>query len=227
LDKISIRAAGVKDAPAIAALKGQVWPDEESDAVQVARALSHPAHHASVALAGEEVIGFVDGFTTLSGEGVLRWEVDLLGVHPSMRCFGVGEKLARENLAHGRGQRAAHARALIHVENQASCRVFHRCGFEPIGGVDVLLISRNPPSGEMKGKPGAHFVPVVTFNYSGAWLEPPFDEGVFLHARSVQHSAGWKIMGAVIPNEDLCLVNAAAAAGYIHAGRYRWWGLEL
>ena len=78
---------------------------------------------------------------------------------------------------------------------------------------------------EERGKPNKkpHLVTVNTFNYSGVWLEPPFIEDDFIHARSVQHLAGWDIVGAVISNDEKQMVQAAADSGFEFIGSYQWW----
>ena len=87
------------------------------------------------------LIGFVDAFSTVSARGMLRWEVDLLGVHPDHRGKGIAQSLVREVLQQGKDAGINEARALVHIDNRASTNTFLRCGFELDDAIQQLYVS--------------------------------------------------------------------------------------
>lgn len=115
--------------------------------------------------AGGIVVGFVIAFAT-SGAGALRWEIDLLAVHPDWRGRGLGGRLIETALAGGSalaagagssppkadrrpvptvGQQGAPslgARAVVADDNPASIRAFVRSGFRLDPQTCELLIYR-------------------------------------------------------------------------------------
>src|SRR5687768_8493449 len=94
---VTIRPATPDDAPTIARLKQEVWPDDTADPVEIASAIQHPDHASHIAFIEKEPAGFIDGFTTTAANGVLRWEVDMLAVIPACRGQGIGTQLINAN----------------------------------------------------------------------------------------------------------------------------------
>src|SRR5258706_8083208 len=122
---IAFRRATEIDAPAIASLKQIVWPQEDPvDLVHPVNALRASDHATYVAVDNDVIIGFASGFPTRSGTGNLRWEVDLLAVHPHYRGQQIGVKLVQLSTQVGadRGwtaQGAVLARGLVASDNIA------------------------------------------------------------------------------------------------------------
>jgi len=244
---VTVRHAGSGDASGIARVKAAAWPEESlPDADYIACVMDGQEHVSQVAIdADGQVIGFVDGFVTLSQAGVSRWEVDLLAVHPDCRGRGIGRALVEANTAAGQAMGAAFARALIRVDNIGSQRVFARCGYRVDEAVCALYTSTQPsaishqqenqipplcaeeePQGGLYrpgGEDSLHLVPVTTFAYRGLWLEGSLGPDSFRAAQTICDHNGWDVAGAVIPAGQPETVRAAEAAGYAPVGLYQWW----
>lgn len=212
----------------IAAVKSAAWPDETADVAYIARAIEQPERCTVIALDTQgDVVGFTDGFMTLSPAGVYRWEVDLVAVHPSARGAGIARQMIAESTAFGREMGASLTRALIHVENVASQRSFAQCGFAFDPTLCSLLVSsvggvrrdRIPPS-------GTHIIPVSTLGYRGIWLEGQLTTGSFIAAQNIRKYYGWDVAGAVLPSASQA-VYAAESVGYTRVGEYQWWTKAL
>src|SRR4051812_13229825 len=120
---IAFRRATEIDAPALASLKQTVWPQEGAvDLVHPVNALRAPAHATYVAVDNDMIIGFASGFPTRSSTGNLRWEVELLAVHPDYRGQQIGVKLVQLSTKAGHAQGAVLARGLVASDNIASQR---------------------------------------------------------------------------------------------------------
>jgi ribosomal protein S18 acetylase RimI-like enzyme len=102
--------------------------------------LSTGPQQAWLAIAGDKVVGFVIAFPTHGLSGV-RWEIDVLAVHPDCSGRGLGTRLIRMAAAHGVGV-AHRARAVVATDNPASARAFTRAGFRKSRGAYNLLIYR-------------------------------------------------------------------------------------
>jgi|GEM_PF-4663375 len=76
---IGFRLAQVEDAQDIGTLIEQCFQDSSSANIRQIQESLAPAEGRAVSLAvnDAETVGFVAGFTTLSPEGVQRWEIDL------------------------------------------------------------------------------------------------------------------------------------------------------
>ncbi len=169
------------------------------------------------------LIGFVDGFSTASSEGVCRWEVDLLGVHPDHRGRGVAQRLIRASVAAGRELGAATARALVKLDNAASRAAFLRCGFAPDETVCDLYVSDQAAAGRVSAPEDAYLIPVSTLTYGGVWVEGVQSAEALRAAQRARTRYGWDFAGAVIPVRTL----AMAETGYALVGEYRWLRLGL
>jgi ribosomal protein S18 acetylase RimI-like enzyme len=102
---------------------------------------SDPGQYAWVAEEDGQVVGFVSAFATHS-LATGRWEVDELAVHPKAQGRGIGTALVICAVESGSRQAGlSQARALVAVDNDASARVFHKCGFAPVATVHLLLYS--------------------------------------------------------------------------------------
>ena len=84
------------EAPALAQLIRATGLDHNPDPERIARVSLESNHVTLIETASDEsLIGFVDAFSTISQEGILRWEVDLLGVHPDYRGKKIAQGLIR------------------------------------------------------------------------------------------------------------------------------------
>jgi GNAT superfamily N-acetyltransferase len=221
---IEIRRATPSDVPGIVQVKKQVWPDESTHAAQIGWVITEPTHATFVAASAGAIVGFVDGFSTLSGQGLSRWEVDLLAVHPGYQGQKLGARLVRACTHAGRQRGAALARGLVHVANVASQRTFARCAYQLDPTTCNLYVL---PFGE-KGVPlfqDVHWVPVNTFNYRGFWLE--MDASAFSATPTRPVSADWDLVGAVIPTDQVKNNRTVQAASFTNIGEYQWWFLDL
>ena len=224
---MNIRHATPADAVALQAIKRAVWPEEDADLAAIAVALNQPDHQTQVAVAADgTVIGFADGFLTLAADESRRWEVDLLAVHPTHQRQGTGQALVAAVTAAGRDFGAVTARALIQVENRGSQKTFAYTGYSLKPTVCHLLINTDGPDDQAPVPPGAHLVPVITFNYRGLWIEGQRAQA-FGAGRAIRARHGWDVAGAVIPETAPAELRAAEAAGYANVGAYQWWVTQL
>lgn len=222
---VKIQTALPADAPAIAAVHAQVWPAQTADPAQIGRALADSDHAAFVALAGPTVIGFVDGFLTRSGEGRLRWEVDLLAVRPDFQGRGIAARLVTACTEAGRQRGVSLARALIRVDNIPSRRTFARCGYAAEDSLCCLRVCAQGTESPVTPPAGLSLLPVNTFGYRGLWLEGRLTEAGFLAARAALTDGPGDIAGAVIPAARMAADQWAGATGFDLVGTYQWWSL--
>lgn len=222
---LTFRDANVADAPAIAAVIQAAWPDDTVDSRRIASLIHGAADRATgLALDGARVVGFVDGFLTLSAAGVRRWEVDLLAVETAYRGQGVARRLIAASVTQGQARGAALARGLIHVGNAASERAFAAAGFVPVPEERRLVVCDRAADSTEAADPSAYILPVRTFNYSGVWLEASQTPAAFQGARAARDAHGLDLAGAVIAPADAA---TAEACGYALVGAYRWWVREI
>jgi ribosomal protein S18 acetylase RimI-like enzyme len=207
---------------AIAAVKRAVWEDEPADETHIATVIAEPDHATHIAVQNDEVVGFVDGFLTLSAEGVRRWEVDLLGVLPAQRGQGIASQLVALNTRAGFEMGASRARGLVAIGNIGSEKTFVRSGFQVEDTTCGLYVS-DGAAAETPTTNGLHLLPVNTINYRGVWLEGVLSAQGFRKALAVRARYGWDVAGAVIPLAQSTMLEAAQAAGYASIGEYRWW----
>jgi len=222
---LRVRQAVPGDVAGIVGTKRAVWPDDVVDQSIVATAVSDPRHTILVAVSDDVIVGFVDGFLTISDSGVARWEVDLLAVDPRFRRCELGERLVRASTEAGHSMGATVARALVRFDNAPSQRLFARCGYRPEEGACCLFVSSDLESARIyvRTRHGVHVVPVRTLNYRGLWLE-----GGCKGAHSdVQVDGDWDLFGSVISLKNAEATRAVLAAGFSRIGRYRWWVSEI
>lgn len=218
---LSLRRATPADADALAALLRAVWPDESTQESRIAAALWEATHTALLVHHDERLLGLVDSFETRDSNGHLRWEVDLLAVHPDARGQGVGSQLVQAATEVG-WQRGSHfARGLVATDNLASQRTFARCGYHSTGEEYRLFLSSDgEPSDDHEDN---NTLLVSTFRYRGLWVEGGLTVAR-LHAAQQQRARhALDVVGAVIPLSHPASLDAAQAAGFTEAGRYHWW----
>ncbi len=224
-----IRRATPDDAAGLVQIKQNVWPDEAAELALVTTALSDASHATLVAAGGGGLLGFVDSFSTFSSQGLKRWEVDLLAVHPDHRRQGLGRRLVRACTEAGRHIGATIARALIQVDNAASQRTFAGCAYQASDVTCNLYVSTKKLNISEATQPaqGLHLIPVNTFNYRGLWLEGYFSLARFNAAQVALCYGNWTLAGAVVPVDQVKANQAAQSAGFERVGRFRWWTLIL
>jgi GNAT superfamily N-acetyltransferase len=219
-----IRRAVGPDVLGIVDVKRQVWPDEDADVDLIAAAVADPGHATHLAMIGSAAAGFVDGFLTRSASGLRRWEVDLLAVAAPQRGRGIGRGLVEASTQAGCECGARLARALIKLDNSASERAFHHNGYRAEGEVQELHVL---PGAAVAGKEalaqGLHLVNVLTFNYTGVWLEPAPDVACVDFASIVSPAPGADVVGVLIPFQKGEWAESARSVGFEPLGRYRWW----
>jgi ribosomal protein S18 acetylase RimI-like enzyme len=212
-----MREVRQSDAPVLAELIGAAELDDNPDPNWIARVILESNHVTLVEESSDgDLIGFVDAFMTISEQGIIRWEVDLLGVHPGYRGRGIANALIAAVVAVGFTQGGETARALVRIENTASLRAFTRCGFKMVTGEYDLFISGKQVTDAPLTAPLGFLIPVSTLTYSGVWVEGQQSQEVLRCAQKVRTKYGWDVAGAVMNAE------VPAPDGYERAGRYRW-----
>src|SRR5690606_33322519 len=119
---VLIRGADEQDVEGIIRVKQLVWPDEGFDAALIRQVVLDAEHVTQVAVIDDSVVGFVDGFNTLSQNGVPQWNLDLIAVNPAFQGQGIASELMRVNTTAGGDSGAGRARGLVAVDNVASQR---------------------------------------------------------------------------------------------------------
>jgi len=223
---MDIRLAQQGDLESILHVKQATWPEEAANPVYVAEVLREPGHVTVVAAVEGRVAGFADGFLTLSSDGVRRWEVDLLAVHPDYRNRGLASRLVAENTRAGLEMGAEMARALIRLDNTGSQRTFSHCGYLCDQNECTLYVSPDPPDSTVDLPPNVYLVPVSTINYRGLWVEGELSTDSLRYAQQIREEHGYDLVGAVIANSQHEAVQAAIRAGFTLVGGYQWWLLK-
>lgn len=227
---VLIRGANEQDIEGIIQVKQSVWPDEGFDAALIRQIVLDAEHMTQVAVIDDSVVGFVDGFNTLSQSGVPQWNLDLIAVNPAFQGQGIASELMRANTMAGRDSGAGRARGLVAVDNVASQRTFMRCGYVCDEAVCGLYVG-----GDFPGELGSlsdtelarNIIPVRTLNYRGLWVENLWTNPIFAMALGIAQAQSAQIVGAVIPLGETEAVDAAQAYHLELVGHYQWWTLNF
>jgi GNAT superfamily N-acetyltransferase len=209
------------DAPELARLIHAVWEDDNPDAERIARVILESNRVTLVEEADGRLVGFVDAFSTAAQDGTLRWEVDLLGVHPNYRNRGIAQALVQEVVKAGCKLGAKAARALVKIDNHASLTTFRRCGFTQDDAVYLLYVSSAQAADISPVSPDTHLVSVATLTYSGIWIEGEVTLEALRCARNALARFGWDVAGVILPQ---C---AAAPPDFERVTAFRWLRLPL
>jgi GNAT superfamily N-acetyltransferase len=208
------------DAAAVAGVIAAVWPGEPPVPERIAAAAARADHRGWVALDSGRVVGFVDGFTTQSPDGVRRWELDLIAVLPDARGRGAARGLVAAALEAVNDVDLI--RALVRVDNGPMQRVMAHTGFTiAAGGPHVLMVADADP--DTGADDDESLLAVVTLTYSGIWVEGIQDLPRLITARGQAARRGLDVTGAVIPADFTAALRAAQSAGYSRIGEYDWW----
>lgn len=224
--RVDFRRGSIADAKDIAAVKDAVWPHNSIDVDHIAAIMAEPDRITYVADIQGQIVAFVDAFLTLSAAGVLRWEVDLLAVHPDFHRRGLAYQLIDLITSSGQDMGAVLARALVHVDNQASQATFAKCGYQPDEQICCLYISSSAEgnfSECQKSQQSGYLLSVNTMNYRGLWLENEFAPEHFAQAESIRDCYCWDVAGAVIHVSDSFGIKSAVRMGWQPVGFYQWW----
>lgn len=227
---VLIRLADEQDVEGIIQVKRSVWPDEGFDAALIRQVVLDAEHVTQVAVIDDNVVGFVDGFNTVSQGGVPQWNLDLIAVNPVFQGRGIASELMRVNTTAGRDSGAGRARGLVAVDNVASQRTFMRCGYVCDEAVCGLYVG-----GDFGGGLGMlsdtdlvkNIIPVRTLNYRGLWVENVWTNPIFAMALGMAQAQSGQIVGAVIPLGETEAVVAAQAYHLELVGHYQWWRLDF
>lgn len=224
-----IRQAVPNDAPDLARLIGLIWNDDTPNAASIARVIQE---RDGCSLLGYDendakndvknvVIGFVDGFMTMDIDGVSRWEVDLLGVHPNARGKGIAAQLIASLCERGAEQGAGYARAVVRHDNVGAQKAFTRAGFKTDGhDCRLCVASPNATHVDLNVDDGAYLLPVSTLTYQGVWIEgTPTPRGLAA-ARAICARHGWDTAGVLLADDT-------TPDGYEEVGVYQFWTKSL
>jgi GNAT superfamily N-acetyltransferase len=132
--------SSLADAKGLLAVERATFSESPYCVEELQAMLTDGSQRAWLAVADDTIIGFVAAFPVHSLQGV-RWEIDLLAVHPDWRGRGIATDLVRA-AAVGGLEVAERARAVVATDNIASARAFGHAGFEPVQETCELLIFR-------------------------------------------------------------------------------------
>lgn len=220
-----IRMATTADIAGIGKIIGLVWPENTISSDRVEQALSGPAHATTVSINEGDVVGFADGFLTTSADGLKRWELDLLAVHPSFQRRGIASTLVEENTQMGQLRGAEMARGLVAIDNVGSQRTFAGCGYKTDEAICELLVASKPypPVGVIEADKEFDFIRVNTINYAGIWIEGERTRTRLENALSQLANGQDDLVGMVVPIHETQVIRDALSLGFERVGRYQWW----
>jgi N-acetylglutamate synthase-like GNAT family acetyltransferase len=219
-----VRRASADDAPGIARVMQASGLDDNPDLARIARVI--PEHCTLAAVEAGEIVGFADSFLTCAADGTIRWEIDLLGVHPEQQGRGDARRLLDATIEEGWSVGAQEIRALVRSDNWAAQRAFAWYDFNP-HPLPFYLYTAPGSHGEIGvTSSDAYLLPVTTLTYSGLWVEGRFRPAALQLARIIAHHYHWTLAGVLIPVDDLDAVRLAEHAGYRRVDEFDWWVLS-
>ncbi len=223
------RTANKIDVAEIGRIIGSVWPDSSINSERIVGVLNDADHSTMVFVTEGIIAGFVDGFLTTSIEGVKRWELDLLAVHPDFQRRGIASALVTANAEVGKSMGAEIARGLVAVDNVGSQRAFTKCGYKTDGvtcELRVAVDARLFPA-IIVGNDRSPIIAVRTINYIGLWVEGEQNK-IGLAKGLIELSSGkYDLVGAVLPTQKVQNILDSESMGFEKVGRYQWWQRPL
>ncbi|MEP7293203.1 MAG: GNAT family N-acetyltransferase [Chloroflexota bacterium] len=215
-----MRQVTPEDAPELARLLQACGLDDNPNEARIARVILNTTR-ITLGEQGRDggLIGFVDAFMTASPDGVARWEVDLLGVHPNHRGKGIAQRLIGAVVAAGAQAGAQLFRAIVKTDNVASLTAFQHCGFANDETIHDLYVSDQPIAQADDLPPDAYLISVCTLTYSGIWIEGDHSLSALRYAQAVRTRYGWDVAGALAPAESAMPDGFALAGQYLHLRR--------
>jgi ribosomal protein S18 acetylase RimI-like enzyme len=192
---IVIRAfdGSLADAEGLLAVERATFDESPYAPEQVRAMLAEGPQRAWLALAGDEVAGFVIGFVTTGLRGPC-WEVDMLAVHPDWRGHRLATRLIRA--AAPGASRVCRARAVVASDNPASAAAFRRAGFHSTERCTLLIYRPEEHNSAPMPAPDVAVRAAASPAEIAGWLaEPPPPEGApgltILLAEQARHLAGY------------------------------------
>lgn len=211
-----IQLARSSDAFELSRLIKAVFGDDVP-ATHVQSAIISPKLKTYIAIEDDQIIGFVSGFPTLTIEGIQRWELDLIGVHPDFRGRGIASQLVNRMNEMAITAGAHYIRALVSIHNHTMQSVLRRRQYDTNYVEYTLYVLENS---DLPSINGLYLVPVTTLTYRGIWLEGdvPSQLGDFVIPKSGQ------LLGAVVPAHAVMTLQQAQ---FFWVGNYNWWLFNL
>ena len=219
---VEIRMATVADAQEIAHLIDIVWGDKPS-ITTVEYVLRNDNHSTYVAEIDNGLLGFVDGFLSIAKDGTLRWELDLVAVHPDFRGQGLAKRLIEKNTTLGFSEGVDLARGLVRVDNFPVHRVFNYCGYRLQDAKQQLYVhSESTDKLDLQNIHQGYLLSVATLNYVGIWIEGEISEQSIQSGILAQNLYGWDVIGVVFPIQDEVTRKLLIENNFALIGDYYW-----
>jgi len=227
---VGFRLAEAEDAQDIGVLIEQCFQETPNNR-QILEGLAHSENRAvTLAVDDEQTVGFIAAFTTLSIEGVIRWEIDLLAVRPGHQGKGIGRQLVKASFELGRRSGAALSRAVIQEKNAASQRAFANSGY--IASEPMVMYRWQPEFNEtmisrfnVVTEALPNIIPVSTLTYRGLWLEGDLTEPIIQTAKQRMFMIKEKLtsVGVVIPRRHSETIQLLEHCHFAEVNTYRFW----
>ncbi|RMG85908.1 MAG: GNAT family N-acetyltransferase [Chloroflexi bacterium] len=222
-----IRPAVAQDISAIVTLSEQVW-DTPFSQETIATALAQDGHRAHVIDTLDGIMGYISSFLTYSSQGVERWEVDLLAIHPNYRNKGAGRALVHATTAAGRAISANIARALVRVSNTPMHHVMAACDYVRSEETYALYVTQpHHHDNYALTCDETWLLPVKTFSYAGIWLEGAITLNAINTAHKLAAEKQADTLGAVIPLSHVHDCRLLESQGFEMIGEFHWWQRAL
>lgn len=192
--------------------------DEEADQQRIHHQILHKPRLALVAERDGVLVGFVDGFRTVSfqghaRQGHARMELDLLAVAPTHVGQGIGSLLVQAFLAQVPDE-VEYTRALVAVDNTAMQKLCVRLGFEQ--SVRQSLYIQQADQVPIAAQ---YIVPVSTLTYDGWWLE-----GDILRDETLQANTRNTFGAVVAVGSEAAVI--LQEVNFTHVKDYHWWTMS-
>lgn len=224
---IQIRRAVADDATAIAMIS-RASLDTEMDEARLRHLLLLTRGFTFVAVSSNGVVGFADYFLTVSQDGEIRLELDLLAAHPTARGKGIGRRLVRAGIEQAERLGVSILRALVAADNAAMQGLSGALGFRRSPEHSALfVISRYPKSPSYTDNAQGYLIPVETLTYTGIWIEGAVSQAAIDNALFIAHARRLTTVGAAVSSRDTAAGALLRANGFDCRGRYDWWTFSL